>query len=91
MIERGLQLGAAMNGWPDERNDEVQGHRIVRERTRANMEVRGWRDRDEAMEGWTRREFVSCNLGRGKPGQDPVRVASLTTGFRRSDPRCRRC
>ena len=41
MIERGLQLGAAMlgclaealamNGWPDAQNDEVQGHRIVRE------------------------------------------------------------
>ena len=41
MIERELQMGAAMlgcleealamNGWPDERNDEVQGHRIVRE------------------------------------------------------------
>ena len=41
MIERWLQLGAAMlgceaevletHGWLDERNDEVQGHRIVRE------------------------------------------------------------
>ena len=41
MIERGLQLGAAMlgclaealamNGWPDELKDEVQEHRIVRE------------------------------------------------------------
>ena len=40
-IERGVQLGVAMfgclalalamNGWPDERNDEVQGHRILRE------------------------------------------------------------
>ena len=41
MIERGLRLGAAMlgclaealamNGWLDERHDEAQGHRIVRE------------------------------------------------------------
>ena len=41
MIERLLHLGAAMfgceaevletHGWLDERNDEVQGHRIVRE------------------------------------------------------------
>ena len=30
-------------------------------------------------------EFVSYNLGCGKRGQDLVRVASLTAGFRRSD------
>ena len=34
--------------------DEVQGHRTVRERTRANMGVRGWRDRDEDMDSRTR-------------------------------------
>ena len=63
----------------------------------------GWRDRDEDMDGWTRRSWetavlwelkqdgAATNLGHGKPGQDTVRVASLTTGFRRSDLRRRRC
>ena len=44
------------------RNDDVQGHRIVRERTRANMGVRGWRDRDEDMDGRTRRTWETAVL-----------------------------
>ena len=45
-----------MNGWPEYRNDEVQGHWIVREG------VRGWRDRGENMDGWTRRSWETAVL-----------------------------
>ena len=51
-----------MNGSLDERNDEVQGASDCARRTCAKMGVRGWRDRDEDMDGWTRRSWETAVL-----------------------------